>query len=94
MKIRLLALSMTVLLGGCGSIVNMLTEWDIYGGVKNGVRLVEKPYLPKSDPPEYFFPLVIIGIIDIPLSAVLDTLTLPISLIVTLTKDDSPNINR
>lgn len=94
MKLRVLALAFTVLLGGCGSIVNMLSELDIYGGVKNGVRLVQKPYLPKTDPPEYFFPLVIIGVIDIPLSAVLDTLFLPITLIVTLTGDDEPSFNR
>lgn len=88
MKTALLGIAMAVLLGGCGSIVNMMSDLEIYGGVKKGVRLIQKPYLPKTSPPEYFFPLIIIGVIDVPLSAVLDTVFLPITLIVTLTSDD------
>lgn len=90
MKIRLVALALVVLLGGCGSIVNMLSDQEIYGGVKKGVRLIEHPYLPRTSPPEYFFPLIIIGVIDVPLSAVLDTVFLPVYLIIELTSDDEP----
>ena len=88
MKSLILALVLCLSLTGCGSIVNMLTDLEVYGGVKKGVRLIEHPYLPKTG--EYFFPMIIIGVIDVPLSAVLDTILLPVTLTVYLLSDDSP----
>ena len=87
MKTALLGLSLSVLLGGCGSIADISTDQKIYGGIQRDVELIGSPYLPKTSPPEYFFPLVIIGIIDIPLSLVLDTVLLPVTITISATSD-------
>ncbi|HZE99519.1 MAG TPA: YceK/YidQ family lipoprotein [Planctomycetota bacterium] len=85
MRMGVLALALTVFLGGCGSIADLAVEQRIYGGVQVDARLVEHPYLPSSQ--DYFFPLVILGILDLPLSAVVDTVLLPVTIIITSTAD-------
>jgi len=90
MKITLPALALTVLLGGCGSIVDMSTEQHIYGGVQNDARMVGHPYLPNSEPEEYFFPLLILGVLDMPLSFAADTVLLPVTVTIALTRSESP----
>ena len=88
MKTSLLALGLTVLLAGCGSIADIATDRKIYGGIQKDVALIEEPYLPKTSPPEYFFPLILIGILDVPLSFVLDTVLLPVTITIAATSDD------
>jgi len=88
MKTSLLALALTILLAGCGSIADISTDQQIYGGIQKDVALIEDPYLPKTSPPEYFFPLIILGILDVPLSFVLDTLFLPVTITISATSDD------
>lgn len=88
MKTCLFALALTVLLAGCGSIADISTDQKIYGGIQKDVGLIEDPYLPKTSPPEYFFPLVILGILDIPLSFVLDTVLLPVTITISSSSDD------
>lgn len=77
-----------LLLGGCGSIADIAENQRIYGGIQADARLIGEPYLPKTQPPEYFFPLVIFGVLDIPLSFALDTVLLPVTVTIALTSDD------
>jgi uncharacterized protein YceK len=88
MKTSLLALALTVLLAGCGTIADIATDQKIYGGIQKDVALIEDPVLPKTSPPEYFFPLVIFGILDVPLSFVLDTVLLPVTITISARSDD------
>lgn len=88
MKTSLLALALTVLLAGCGTIADMAVDQRIYGGIQQDVHLIENPTLPKTSPPEYFFPLIIIGALDVPLSFVLDTVLLPVTITISATSDD------
>ena len=87
MKSTLLAVALSVLLTGCGSIADIATDQKIYGGIQKDVQLMGKPYLPKTEPPEYFFPLVLFGLFDIPLSFALDTVLLPVTLTISATSD-------
>ncbi len=89
MKISFLALALTVLLAGCGSIADIATDQKIYGGIQKDVELMGNPYLPKTDPPAYFFPLVLFGFFDIPLSFVLDTVLLPVTITISATSNDN-----
>lgn len=77
-----------LLIGGCGSIADIAENQRIYGGIQADARLVGDPYLPKTQPPEYFFPLVLFGIFDMPLSFALDTVLLPVTVTIALTADD------
>jgi len=79
---------MAVLLAGCGSIADIATDQKIYGGIQKDVALMGNPYLPKTDPPEYFFPLILFGILDVPLSFAVDTLLLPVTITISATSDD------
>jgi len=83
-----LVLSALLLLGGCGSIADISENQRIYGGIQADARLVGEPYLPKTQPPEYFFPLVIFGILDMPLSLCVDTVLLPVTVTIALTSGD------
>ncbi len=76
-----------LLLGGCGSIADMAEEQRIYGGIQADARLIGEPYLPKTQPPEYSFPLVIFGLLDMPLSFAVDTVLLPVTITIALTAD-------
>jgi uncharacterized protein YceK len=84
------ALALLVGVGGCGTIADIATDQRIYGGVQKDVELMENPYLPKSEPPEYFFPLIIIGVLDVPLSVCLDTVLLPVTLAISASSDEKP----
>jgi uncharacterized protein YceK len=84
----LLGMGLAVLLGGCGSIADIAENQRIYGGIQADVRLIGDPYLPKTSPPEYFFPLVLFGLLDMPLSLVMDTVFLPVTVIIALSSDD------
>lgn len=88
MKKGLALLAFLTLLGGCGTIADMAENQRIYGGIQADVRLIGEPYLPKTQPPEYSFPLVIFGILDMPLSLVADTVLLPVTVTIALTSDD------
>jgi len=88
MKKRLAVAALAVLLGGCGSIADIAEHQRIYGGIQQDVRLMGEPYLPKTSPPEYFFPLILFGFFDLPLSFVLDTVLLPVTVTIALTTDD------
>ena len=90
MKTRLFALSLSVMLAGCGTIADIAVDQRIYGGIQQDVHLIENPYLPKTSPPEYFFPLIIIGAIDVPLSFVLDTVLLPVTITIAATAEKNP----
>jgi hypothetical protein len=57
----------------------------IYGGIQKDVNLIKNPYLPKTEPPDYFFPLVLLGIFDVPLSFALDTVLLPVTIVIAAT---------
>lgn len=83
-----LALGLAVLLGGCGTIGDLAANQRIYGGVWTDCNLIGDPYLPNTHPPEYSFPLIILGLCDLPFSAILDTLVLPITITVALTRED------
>jgi len=85
---RALAAALALLLGGCGSIADMATDQRIYGGVQKDVELIGHPYLPKTEPPEYFFPLIFFGILDIPLSVAVDTVLLPVTIVIAVSGDD------
>lgn len=77
-----------LLLGGCGTIADMAENQSIYGGIQADARLIANPYLPKTQPPEYFAPLVLFGLLDMPLSFCLDTVLLPVTVTIALTSDD------
>jgi len=83
-----LSLALTVLLGGCGTIGDLAANQRIYGGVWTDCNLIDDPYLPNTHPPQYSFPLVLLGLFDLPLSAILDTLVLPITIPITLSSED------
>jgi uncharacterized protein YceK len=87
MKTALLGIALAFLLGGCGTIADMAVDQRIYGGIQQDVHLIGNPYLPKTEPPDYFFPLIFFGILDIPLSLVADTLMLPITITIAATSD-------
>jgi len=90
MKITLTALALAVFLGGCGTIVDMSTEQHIYGGVQNDARMIGHPYVQNSEQEDYFFPLVLLGILDMPLSFAADTVLLPVTITIALTHTESP----
>ena len=86
--------------GGCGTIGNLTDRGKIYGGVRldakqvcqTGEELVHPPkvlsYTAKKD-----VVIVIFSSLDVPLSAALDTLTLPLTIPLTIChwlKGDSP----
>ncbi|HLY08380.1 MAG TPA: YceK/YidQ family lipoprotein [Planctomycetota bacterium] len=89
MNRSLLAAALALLLGGCGTIADIATDQKIYGGIQKDVQLMKHPYLPKTDPPEYFFPLILIAILDVPLSFTLDTVLLPVTITIAATAGDS-----
>ena len=86
-KFLMIALSASLLLAGCGSLLDMAhpNELDglpetygphIYGGVRFDIEAlgIEKPYgVPK-------WLITILGVLDLPLSFVMDTLLLFISI--------------
>jgi uncharacterized protein YceK len=88
MKRRLLAAAAALLLAGCGSIADIATDQRIYGGIQKDVELIGHPYLPRTEPPEYFFPLIFFGLLDIPLSFCVDTVLLPVTITISLTSSD------
>jgi len=88
MQKRLPVIALAVLLGGCGTIADIAENQRIYGGIQTDVRLMREPYLPKSQPPEYFFPLVLFGFFDLPLSFAVDTVLLPVTVTISLTSDE------
>ncbi|HVR87766.1 MAG TPA: YceK/YidQ family lipoprotein [Planctomycetota bacterium] len=88
MKRCLPAVALACLMGGCGSIADITTEQKIYGGIQQDVYLMKNPYLPKSEPPNYFFPLIIVGILDVPLSFALDTVLLPVTITIAATSSE------
>jgi len=88
MNPRLIAAALVLLLGGCGSIADIATDQWIYGGIQKDVQLIKNPYLPKTDPPDYFFPLIFFGILDLPLSFAVDTLLLPVTITIAATSDE------
>ncbi len=90
MKITLVGLALAVLLGGCGTIVDMATEQRIYGGVQNDARMVGHPYRQNAEQEDYFFPLVLLGVLDMPLSFAADTVLLPVTITIALTRTESP----
>jgi len=77
---RLLVIALSSLLGGCGFIADIATDQRVYGGVQADVRLIENPVLPHSSSREPYYPLILFGILDIPMSVVLDTLFLPLTI--------------
>lgn len=85
----MMAAALALLLGGCGSIADIATDQLIYGGIQKDVQLMKNPYLPKSDPPQYFFPLIFFGVLDVPLSFAVDTLLLPITISIAATSDEN-----
>ena len=80
MNPRLLAIVVPALLSGCGFIADIATEQRVYGGVRADVRLIENPVLPHSSSREPYYPLILFGVLDIPMSVVLDTLFLPLTI--------------
>lgn len=71
-------------LSGCGTIANLAEGPRVYGGVQADIRLIGDPRLQDGTPST---PLVVLGILDLPLSAALDTALLPITLIFELARD-------
>lgn len=90
-RLAAFSLGLAILLGGCGTIGDLAANQRIYGGVWTDCNLIDEPYLPATHPPEYSFPLVILGLLDLPFSAILDTLVLPITIPIQLSADDNPN---
>jgi uncharacterized protein YceK len=88
MKRLVMVVALSSFLGGCGTIADISTDQRIYGGIQQDVYLIKNPYLPKSDPAEYFFPLIIFGFLDIPLSFALDTVLLPVTITISATSDE------
>ncbi len=87
-RLAAVSLGFVLLLGGCGSIGDIAANQRIYGGVWTDCNLIDEPYLPNTHPRQYSFPLVLLGLFDLPFSAILDTLLLPITIPVTLSRED------
>ncbi len=74
---------------GCGTVVNLVTpahEGKVYGGVRNDLDLIEKIFegQPSDTNPGGAAVMLMLAVIalpflDLPLSAIGDTLTLPIT---------------
>jgi uncharacterized protein YceK len=79
--------ALALLLGGCGSISDITSEQRIYGGVQKDAEMIGHPYVPKTE--EYYFPYLLFGILDLPLSIVVDTVLLPATIAIAASKDDS-----
>jgi uncharacterized protein YceK len=67
-----------LLLSGCGTIANLAEGPRVYGGVRTDVRMIGDPRLPDGT---HSSPIAVLAIVDLPLSAALDTALLPITLI-------------
>lgn len=74
----LIAACLALLLGGCGSIADIATEQRIYGGVQKDVELMENP-----------FPMILLAVLDVPLSACLDTVLLPVTIAISVFSEEN-----
>lgn len=83
----LMAISLTFLsIGGCGTIVDMTNDQKIYGGTRfDGKCLSEDMNL---GPCASLGPL---WIIDLPCSLAADTILLPVTIILAITRASSPS---
>ncbi len=89
-RITTVALAFSLLTAGCASVVNMADTQNlgyVYGGVQLDAGLIESDAMAIADPASYAkgaheipFGLGFAAIPDLPLSAVGDTLTLPITI--------------
>jgi len=62
---------------GCGTISDLSNEEDghrVFGGIRKDSQMIADP------DPKWTLPSVVFGILDFPLSLVLDTLCLPVTL--------------
>ncbi|HZE98221.1 MAG TPA: hypothetical protein VE981_14415 [Planctomycetota bacterium] len=91
MRFATVSLGLALLLGGCGTIGDLAANQRITGGVWTDCNLIDNLYLPNARPPEYSFPLVTLGLLDQPFSAVLDTLVLSMTIPITLSAEDKPD---
>lgn len=80
MPIKLFAaLSMPLWLSGCASLISTLSGHPtVYGGVRFDAAVVAAPFNETSE--EHLLFLWPVALIDLPLSAVCDTLLLPLTL--------------
>jgi uncharacterized protein YceK len=65
----------TMLISGCGSVVNLRSSQSIYGGVMNDIDFLISPGLTSLLPFDFIFD--ILCIVDLVVCAVIDTLLLP-----------------
>lgn len=84
-KLIMLILCATTLVSttGCGTIMNLSTNKKVYGGIQNDLGIaaqctVKQAVKPKNFVDEGLRP-TLMSLIDLPLSAVADTATLPIT---------------
>jgi len=80
--VRLALGGLALLPAGCASIHDVATRQRIYGGVREDVDYIANPILPSAHGGVPFWPLAIPFVLDLPLSAVLDTALLPVTIIV------------
>ena len=94
----LLAAACATGLGGCGTSNNLNDPYNkpaIYGGVRRDLdmQMVSDFYLNSASgepTPLSTAPLVLLSIVDLPLSAVCDTLSLPVTIRAAIEKDPPP----
>ena len=76
----LLCLMLLPLLCGCGTLVDITAEPHFYGGVRMDLYLLEGAYAEHNSVVGAVL-ATIVAIVDIPLCAILDTILLPLVLI-------------
>ncbi len=105
MKIRVTLITLTPLLFGCGSIDSIIKDQRIYGGVRNNAHFISTAYGDPRPVPdnalvayltwnrdfgrELSRPFAPLAILDMPLSLVLDTVLLPVTVTTWLVRSDS-----
>jgi uncharacterized protein YceK len=98
MKLKLTVAALMVLLSGCGTVANLSKQGPPYGGVGEDVTAGEESYRYWCHPSGACIPPIfdltragcLLGI-DLPLSVVGDTLTLPVTLVqLSMPKKEAP----
>lgn len=82
--IALLCMTILASATGCGTIINLAKgPVRINGGARLDVHLIGEPEIHG----QFVWPFLLFGIFDLPLSAVLDTVLLPLTIPLDLSRD-------
>ncbi len=83
---------------GCGTIMNLSTNKKIYGGIQNDLGIAAQCTVKQVIEPENFLDdglrPTLMSLIDLPLSAVADTATLPVTVPVALGLKSEPETRK